>query len=292
MSHVLEAGDLAVEVVPACGGGIARFECAGRPVFRRHARRDGACSADDLACFPLVPYSNRIAHGRLPTPRGDSAIAPLPGFGPHPIHGLGWRRPWTVDHAGANEIVMTHAHRADAHWPFDYEARQVLHLAPDALEMSIALTNRGGEPMPAGIGLHPFFPSTPGATLTATVADWWVADADVLPVRREPLPAAIDFAAGRVLAETRLDNCFGGWSRRATLAWPEMGLALDIDASETLGTLVVYTPAHHEFFCVEPASHLNNAFQLAQSGVTDAGARLLGPGATLAGTVRFAPRNA
>jgi aldose 1-epimerase len=290
LSHLLEAGDLAVEVVPACGGGLARFECAGRPVFRRHARPGGACSVDDLACFPLVPYSNRIADGRLPTPQGDVALTPLPGFGPHPIHGLGWRQAWTVERAAAHELVMTHAHRADAHWPFDYEARQWLRLAPDALEMSIALVNRGGAPMPAGIGLHPYFPATPAATLTTAVADWWLADAAVLPTQREPLPASLDFAAGRVLAETRLDNCFGGWSRHAALAWPELGLALDIDASETLGTLVIYTPAHHEFFCVEPASHLNNGFQLARSGVDDTGARLLAPGEKLEGTVRFAPR--
>jgi aldose 1-epimerase len=293
VSHLLQAGDLAVDVVPACGGGIARFGFAGQPVFQRHPLGEqGVRGVEDLACYPLVPYSNRIAHGRLPSPRGDVAIAPLPGMGPHPIHGVGWRRPWTVDEASRDAIAMSHAHRADSHWPFDFEARQSLRVSPDALEMSIAVTNRSGEAMPAGIGLHPFFPSTPRASLATEVADWWLADADVLPTRREPVPSHVDFSAGRVLAETQLDNCFGGWSRRATLAWPERGLALDIAASDAFGTLVVYTPGHREFFCVEPVSHLNNGFQLAQSGVADAGARLLAPGASLEGTVRFAPRAA
>jgi aldose 1-epimerase len=293
VSHVLEAGDLAVEVVPACGGGIARFACDGQPVFQRHPLDErGVRSVEDLACYPLVPYSNRIAHGRLPSPRGDLALAPLPGMGPHPIHGVGWRQPWTVDHASRDALAMTHSHRADAHWPFDFEARQSLRLASGALEVSIAVINRSGDAMPAGIGLHPFLASTPRATLSARVADWWVADAEVLPVRREPVPSHVDFSAGRVLAETQLDNCFGGWSRRATIAWPERGLALDVEASNAFGTLVVYTPQHREFFCVEPASHLNNAFQLAQAGIADTGALLLAPGEALEGTVRFAPRAA
>jgi len=293
LSHLLQAGELAVEIVPACGGGIARFGCAGKPVFQRHPPGEhGVRGVEDLACYPLVPYSNRIARGRLPSPRGDIVIAPLPGMGPHPIHGVGWRRPWTVHQASRDELMMTHAHRADAHWPFDFEARQTLRLAPDALEIALAVTNRSGEAMPAGIGLHPFFPSTPRATLTTRVADWWLADTEVLPTRREPVPASLDLSAGCVLANTQLDNCFGGWSRRATLAWPEQGLALDVAASDVFSTLVVYTPAHREFFCVEPVSHLNNGFQLAQAGVADAGARLLAPGGTLEGTVRFAPRAA
>jgi aldose 1-epimerase len=246
----------------------------------------------DPACFPLVPYSNRIAHGRLPTPQGDARLAPLPGHAPHPLHGLGWQRAWEVESVSADTLSMRHVHHADAHWPFDYRAHQTLALADGMLRMSIALYNAGAVPMPAGIGIHPFFPATPRATLATTLADMWCADADVLPTHREPLPAALDFSAARSLAGTVLDNCFGGWSRHATLAWPELDLALAIDASATLGTLVIYTPPQHAFFCVEPVSHLNNGFQLAAAGVPHTGVRLLAPGETLAGEVRFAPRRA
>jgi aldose 1-epimerase len=291
MPHRLALGDLVVHAVPEVGGGIAWFSCAGRPVFARTAAgplpvRD----AGDLACFPLVPYSNRIAHGRLPTPRGEALLAPLPGYAPHPLHGLGWQRAWEVAAASADALAMTHAHRADAHWPFDYRARQTLVIADGTLTIGIELRNTGDTAMPAGIGIHPFFPATPRATLTTTLAHVWRADADVLPTHREPLPAALDFAAARPLEGTGLDNCFGGWSRHATLAWPELGTTLAIEASATLGTLVVYTPAARDFFCVEPVSHLNNGFQLAAAGVPDTGVQLLAPGATLAGEVRFTPR--
>ncbi len=289
--HRLSKGNLVVDVVPEVGGGIARFAYADRPVFARGLGPPAAVGGPgQLACFPLVPYSNRIAHGRLPTPRSGTVLAPLPGYAPHPLHGLGWQRTWAVASATADALTMTHAHRADAHWPFDYRARQTLALGDGTLTMRIALCNDGAAPMPAGIGIHPFFPATPRAALTTALADIWRADAEVLPTHREPLPAALDFTAGRVLAGTELDNCFGGWSGRATLAWPELGLALAIEASAALGTLVIYTPPAGTFFCVEPVSHLNNGFQLAAAGIEHTGVRLLAPGETLAGEVRFTPR--
>jgi aldose 1-epimerase len=286
LSHLLSAADLIVEVHPELGGSIARFECAGLPVFRAGSGPDPR----DMACFPLVPFSNRVRDGLVPTPRGGLAIAPLPGFGPHPIHGLGWRRAWTVDAAATDSIAMTHAHAADANWPFDYRARQDVRLDEHGLAVTLSLANESRDAMPAGIGLHPYFPATPLAALTTEVADLWAADAEVLPTHREPLPAALGFARGCVLAGTALDHCFGGWSGRATLLWPERGLALAIEADAALRTLVIYTPPGRDFFCVEPASHLNNGFQLAAAGVSDSGVRLLAPGETLAATVRFSPR--
>jgi aldose 1-epimerase len=287
LPHVLIAGDLLVDLRPETGGSIARFEFRGQPVFR-------AGTGDDprtLGCFPLVPFSNRIRDGRLPTPRGDLPLAPLPGLGPHPIHGLGWQSPWAVDRADANALVMRHVHAADPRWPFDYLSRQTVRVDAQALEIALELTNCALNPMPAGVGLHPYFPATPGATLTTAVADMWQADAALLPTHRDAVPAALRFDQGQVLAGTRLDNCFGSWSGRATLAWPERALAVDIEASAALRTLVIYTPPGHDYFCVEPVSHLNNGFQLAAARVSDTGVRLLAPGETLAASVRFVPRS-
>lgn len=288
MPHLIHAGDIVAELTPETGGSIARFDFRGERLFRAGVGVDPR----DMGCFPLVPFSNRIRDGRLPTPRGDVHLAPLPGLGPHPIHGLGWRSSWTVDDANATTLAMRHEHAADAHWPFDYLARQIVRVDEHALEIAIELTNRGPDPMPAGIGLHPYFPATPRAALTADVVDMWRADAALLPTYSGAIPAGLHFDAGQALADTQLDNCFGGWSGRAVIEWPERGIALDIQASEALRTLVVYTPPGHDFFCVEPASHLNNAFQLAAAQVSNTGARLLMPGNTLEGTVRFAPRAA
>lgn len=290
MPHVLTAGDLAVEVAPERGGGIIRFDAGSVPVFGRGALRAPPAAPAEVVCHPLVPFSNRIAHARLPVGGAVVPLVRLPGQGEHPMHGISWQRPWKVAAQAPGGLVLVHAHSADAHWPFSYRVTQTLAFDAGALVVTLALTSEDARAMPAGIGLHPFFPSTPRATLTTGLADVWQTDAELLPTHREPLPAALDFAAGVVLADTLLDNCFGGWSGRATIRWPERALSLEIEASDTLGALVIYTPAGRGFFCVEPASHVNNAFQLAAAGIESTGARLLAPGETLTGTVRFRPR--
>ena len=46
------------------GGGILEFSWRDRPIFRSTPRSAGL-DPFALACFPMVPYANRIAHGRF-----------------------------------------------------------------------------------------------------------------------------------------------------------------------------------------------------------------------------------
>jgi aldose 1-epimerase len=48
-----------------------------------------------------------------------------------------------------------------------------------------------------------------------------------------------------------------------------------------LDCLVIYTPAGRPFFCVEPVSHVTDAFNLAEAGRADSGTSVLEPGETL-----------
>jgi len=63
-----------------------------------------------------------------------------------------------------------------------------------------------------------------------------------------------------------LDNCCVGWSGRATIDWPEDGTRLAMTAEPPLDCLVVFTPTGRPFFCVEPVSHVTDAFNLAAAG--------------------------
>jgi aldose 1-epimerase len=56
-------------------------------------------------------------------------------------------------------------------------------------------------------------------------------------------------------------------------------------AEAPLDFLVVYTPPGRPFFCVEPVSHVTDAFNLAAAGRTDTGSRALAPGETLRAAV-------
>jgi len=281
----LRAGDAAVELAPEAGGSVTRYWIERGPVTREWLRPTpaGALRAGHpelAAAFPLVPYSNRIRAGRFSF-RGRSVVEPL-NRPPerHAIHGHGWQARWQPTEVTAATARLEYPHPAGA-WPWAYHATQRFTLTPSELSVELSLSNRSAGPMPAGLGWHPYFPRTPRVTITADVRAMWLTDEERMPTERVAPPAA-PFGRGR-------DNCFVGWSRRATIDWPELGARLVMRAEPPLDYLVVFTPARRPFFCVEPVSHVTDAFNLAEAGRSDSGILVLEPGETLSTAVVLTP---
>lgn len=277
----LRTGRLAVELAPSAGGSVARFACDGVDILRpTTAEAIASGKGNNAALYPLVPYSNRIRDGRLVFGGETSRLAlNWPGIG-HPMHGDGWAQAWAVVHSDATSAEITYLHERageQGSWPFRYRARQRYRLDESSLAIAISLENLEDRPVPAGIGLHPFFVRDPDCTLTCRTTCAWRTDAEVLPVERIPVPPEWDFAAGRRPDSVALDNCFDGWDGHATIAWPARRLKLDLEASPPFRHLVVYTPPGQSFFCVEPVSHANGQVGLAA----------LGPAGTLSGEAVF-----
>ena len=281
----LRAGDAAVELAPEAGGAVTRYWLARGPVTRDWlrptpvgGRRAGASAR--AAAFPLVPYSNRIRAGRFSF-RGRAVVEPL-NWPPerHAIHGHGWQARWQPINVGAAEARLEYRHPAGA-WPWAYRATQHFTLTPSSLTVALSLSNESDAPMPAGVGWHPYFPRTARATISADVRAMWRTDGEKLPTELVAPPEA-PFARGR-------DNCFVGWGRRATIHWPELGARLVLQAQPPLDYLVVFTPARRPFFCVEPVSHVTDAFNLADAGRDGTGILVLEPGETLRTAVVLTP---
>lgn len=289
----LRQGPAGCVVAPEGGGAVARYwtETAGGPVeWLRPAAAEALArrEASGMASFPLVPYSNRVRAGRFVF-RDRTVALPLnhPPL-PHSLHGHGWQAPWRVTAADPAAVELEYRHPAGA-WPWAYTARQRVRLAPDRLTLELELANDGDEPMPAGLGVHPYFPRTPGATLTAAVRRVWLTDGEVMPTALAAPPATWDPTAGLRVDAAALDHCFTGWDRRAVVAWPERAARLVVTAGAPLDFLVVYTPPGQGFFCAEPVSHCTDAFNLAATGRTDTGTHVLAPGQTLRASVTLAP---
>jgi aldose 1-epimerase len=160
---------IALEIEPGRGGGVTRFGWRGRDVFRP-ARPGGPL---DLACFPLMPFSNRIGQGRFTFAEQAYHIAPnMPGSShPHPLHGFGWLVPWSVEHAGERTLVLRHCHDG-ADWPSTYRATQRFAVTADGYIHDLEIENAGAVPMPAGLGLHPYLPRQ-GARLSVDFTGVW-----------------------------------------------------------------------------------------------------------------------
>ncbi|BAI72071.1 hypothetical protein AZL_014330 [Azospirillum sp. B510] len=281
---------MTLTVAPRCGGALASWSLstADGPVdlFRPTSPRALAGDfAPDMACFPLVPFSNRIGGGRFVFQGRKIALATDPGS-PHRIHGHGWSTPWTVEAIADDALRMGFSHRADD-WPWSYRATQTMALDDDGLTVTLDLVNESDGDMPAGLGLHPYFVKTPGSRVTADVLTVWENDDSILPCRKRPLPAAWDFRHGVTMDHVALDNGFTGWSGAATLDRPQERIRLTMLADGPVGHLIVYAPAGEPYLCLEPVTHMTDALNRPQE--PGAGVIALPPGERLSMTVRFLP---
>lgn len=285
----LAAGPLRCTLCPRVGGSLAglTLDTPGGPVdLLRPTPADApaAGEADRFACFPLVPFSNRIAHGRFVFDGREVRLPCPPPHAPHSIHGHGWSAPWRVDTADGATARLVYTH-APGHWPWRYSAVQAVALDPAGLTVTLELVNDGDSPMPAGLGLHPYFPKPPGTRLTARAGAVWLNGPTILPERRVPVPPEWDFSAGAPMDGVVIDNGFPGWDGSAVLAWPDRGLALTLRADPLFGHLIVYAPPGGDFLCVEPVSHMTDAVN--RPDEPDRGLVVLPPGGRLAGSIRL-----
>jgi aldose 1-epimerase len=257
---------------------------------------DGATEVGRFACYPLVPYSNRIRAATLRFAEHDYALAHNFGSHPHSIHGVGWQRPWDVRAAGADTVQLAFTHAADdaqarAAWPWSFEALQTLHLAPrdDGVVLTATLTirNRDRAAFPFGLGFHPYFPKYPDSRLRFAAAGMWHTDATIVPTTlAAPVPAEARFDPAHALEGIVLDNVFTGWSGVGELVHPGAGMRVTLEADASCGRLVIYTPAGRDFLAIEPVTHDTDAFNRAAGGAADTGTRLLAPGQAFSCTMR------
>ena len=278
---LLQAGRLAVELTPQAGGSIARFRVDEVDILRPMTQADRQSGhGNNASAYPLVPFSNRIANGRLDFEGETFFLKPnWPGVA-HPMHGDGWSHSWDILRADAQSAEIAYLHEpagAEGGWPFRYRARQSYRLEPDRLIVTLAIDNLEDRVVPAGLGLHPFFLREQDSELACSTEAVWQTDAEVLPVKRVPVPAEWNFSKPRRVNEVVLDNCFDGWTGKATVLWRSRRLRLDLEASEPFRHVVIYVPPGQPYFCVEPVSHASG-----QVGVLP-----LAPGATRQGEIVF-----
>lgn len=274
----LRRGAVALDIAPARGGGVLCFHIGGQPIF---ADVRGPAPAD-MACVPLLPFANRIAHGRF-VADGRQVTLALHANEPHALHGTGWTRAWTVGACGPDSAELwLESSAGDGGWPWAWHGWQRFALTDHGYHHSIALTNHGDVPMPAGIGLHPWLPRNPATRYHGLHRQEWQPGPDQLP--RDCVTAAtpIDWWHGAAVGTRRIDACYAGREGSLRVDWRDSQLMLAILPDPVFAFTHVYVP-DADFFCVEPVSHLPDAVN--RGG--DTGLRWLAPGETLTGDVEF-----
>jgi aldose 1-epimerase len=265
-SFELHAGALRLALRPDLGGCIAGLWHRDTPILR--STEPAALQAvRPAACYPLVPYSNRLAYRKFRWKGHDYTTQPNFDDSPHSLHGVGWRRPWEIVSSSVLEVVLRLDHKGDADWPFAFEATQYFNLTPHSMTVQMAITNKADIPQPVGLGWHPYFVKRERSRLHIELSDRWDSDAAGLPIRKHP-QSGIDSDVSHL----DFDNCFDGWKGPARIRDEKFSLQL----TSSLGHLVVYTPQDKPYFCVEPVSHVSNAIHMAEPA--HYGLRTLAPG--------------
>lgn len=279
---------LHAQVLPAIGGSLARLDALGagapRPLLRAYAPSAGTPepTPSQLACFPLVPWSNRIGNGGFSFEGRRIDLQPNRPGEPCPIHGEGWQQAWEIETQSHACVELMLDRRGCT--PFSYVARLRYALTGPVLEVRLDVRNHADHALPFGLGLHPWFPRTKGVMLRAPARNTWHRGDDGLPTAPITIAHDWDFTSMKELPARAIDNVFSGWDGAAEIVWTESGQRLRI--STDMGYYIVYTKPGADFFCFEPVDHMINAHNL-DGGPARHGLSLLQPGQSLVRTVSF-----
>jgi len=272
-------GPIEVEVLPAIGARLHRLRVAGHDLLRTPP--DLARHLDDpwfWGSYPMAPWCNRIAAGRTAVLGRD---LDLPATFPDgtAIHGQVSQARWTQVGDASFRILA-----GGDGWPWPYQVEQDVAVGEEALELGLRLTNHADEPMPAGIGIHPWFRRPVRVAIRADAAYRSYAATDAEPER---VAGRFDRRALEELP-TGLDAC---WTELAeppiVLEWRDTGVRARVETMPPVPYVVAASPAEIDAVAVEPQTHAPAGIRRLLRGEPGA-LSVLDPGESLTLTVRFA----
>lgn len=266
---ILASGAWRAEVLPHAGGALAWLTHDGVEVLR--TMPPGSADPLAAACFPLVPYANRIAGAHFAW-AGEQVQLPR-NFLPEQasIHGHAWQAAWQVTSHGGFKCALDQLHDGESGWPWAYHVQQRVMLGAKGCAVGLTLTNRSDRAMPAGLGLHPYFRRRPQARVQFGAAAVALVDDALIPTgQTAPAHHFGHFAHGAALPAEAIDHCFTGWQGVATITDDLGTITLTARGAPHLH---VYAPADGSALCLEPVSHAPDALNQDPAAMT-----LLPPG--------------
>lgn len=278
----ITSGQFTATINPSIGGSLTSWteKVENKEVdLMRHALPESVekKAADMTAMFPLVPYSNRIRGGSFIYWGIKRTVPKNHPFVADPLHGEGWQREWNVIEQSATKAVIQFEHNGRDGFPFAYQATETFEVEDSKLIVSLKLTNKGGIPMPCGLGWHPFFEKDSDTIVQFKNKMLWAHEA--LPPREKPIKVSPEWAfeKGLNINTVDLDTCFGGFDGKVEVTWPSRNRRITMTALHDFGHVVVWTPKGENFFCVEPVTNATDAFNLASRGVIGTGIKTIEP---------------
>ncbi|WP_181832536.1 aldose 1-epimerase [Bosea caraganae] len=234
--------------------------------------------------YPLAPFSNRIRDAAFRFGEARVALVPHPAAAPHAQHGFSQMRPWTVTQETGTAIEMRYRHEPDE-WPWAFEAVQRIALDPSGLTHEIAVESLADTAMPVGLGIHPYFAVSQGDRIRFNADALWEQDADGCGRQLVPLAGSAGHYDSRHAGKAATIY-YAGWDGVASIHRQD-GTRILIQSAAPLDHFVFHVPAGGGYLCLEPVSHVADAFNLAAAGHSGTGMRVLNPNEAISAKVRI-----
>ncbi|MCX7006112.1 MAG: aldose 1-epimerase [Kiritimatiellaeota bacterium] len=249
----------------------------------------------------LFPFPNRVAKGEF-TFGGKTYRVPLRSGMGHAIHGFVNTQPWRVTatgtQAGASVTGVTDTESnplLKQCWPWPCRLTVTYKLSGLSLTMTAVAENLGQEPMPFGLGVHPYHPLPLTSAGTRAACEIQVPCREQMELTPDCIPTgkrvpATMWCELHALGETKLDDVFTTTAIDANgsacvLRDPASQWEVSMRADAAFRQWVVYAPGKRSVVCFEPYTCLTDAFNLHARGVSDTGFATLEPGKPWRGTV-------
>jgi aldose 1-epimerase len=245
----LAHGDHRVTVVEV-GGGLREYAVRDRPVLDGYGVNE---MCHDGRGQVLAPWPNRLAGGRYNF-AGSEQQTPLsePDRG-NAIHGLVRWMAWRIVDQSDDRAAIATVVRPQPGYPYGLMLRVEYFLGDAGLRVSTLATNIGDEPLPFGLGFHPYLAVAAGtvddALLTVPADSLLESDDRGIPtgVTTAVEGTSFDLRAGSPVADRQLDHCFTGLKHdddglaRATLATGDGSASVTLWADSAFGYFMVFT---------------------------------------------------
>jgi len=284
----LVVGDLDLAVMPSCGARVVSLRLSERDVLRPAL----PCALDTayvygFAAFPLMPYSGPIFGGGFSFGGRFHSLARNVPTEPSATHGEAWISAWRIESSQPDRLSLVFDYEPGPdRFPFPWRGRIEYALDGAAFLTRMTLANTGRTPMPAGMGMHPYFPVVPGATLAFGHGDVWPPDSpEAVCLGPAAPPPGLDFRNGQEILGRGLDRCFDDWDGRAVLTMPD-GSATTVEADPVFGKLQLYDAWDYPYICIEPVTNANDGYNRMARGVAGHAVRTLAPEEEMHGWIR------
>jgi aldose 1-epimerase len=276
----IEFSDGAIEVVvlPQAGARLHRLRAFGHDLLRTPADPEEHLRDRFFwGSYVMAPWCGRIDTGPVTV---GSRVVDLDSNFPDgtAIHGQVHTQPWEQRPDGT-----LHIEGGGDGWPWNYEVGLRITVQEPTVHIDLQLINRSSDPMPAGLGIHPWFRRPVRVAIRGAA---FHSPNTATPPQPERVLGHFDLRRIGQMA----DDLDATWTDLADppveLVWPDAEVRATMRANPPAPYVVAASPSSVDAIAVEPETHAPQGLRRLLRG-EPGGLTMLKPGQSLGLTVEL-----